>query len=50
MMINMDPAVAEIFSQSTSVSTHKGVSSHLMKVGSKRRRTKFEIEEEKLLE
>ena len=49
-MINMDPAIAEIFSQSTSVSTQKGVSSNLMKIGAKRRRTKIEIEEEKLLE
>jgi hypothetical protein len=45
MMINMDPEIAKIFTQSTSVSLQKGVSSNLMKVGSKRRRTKLEIEE-----
>jgi len=50
MMINMDPAIAEIFSQSTAVSTQKGVSSNLMRVGAKRRRTKLEIEEERLME
>ncbi len=50
MMINMDPEIAKIFTQSTSVSLQKGVSSNLMKVGSKRRRTKLEIEEQKLSE
>ena len=49
-MINMDPEVASIFTQSTSVSTSKGNSSNLMRAGARRRRTRAEIEEERLRE
>ena len=38
--IEMDPTVAAIFKQSTSVSTSKGISVHLLKPNAKRRRTK----------
>ena len=38
--IEMDPTIAAIFKQSTSVSTSKGISVHLLKPNAKRRRTK----------
>ena len=47
MMIDMDEDIAKVFRESTSVSLTKGNSAHLMKISSKRRRTKREIEEEK---
>ena len=47
MMIDMDEDIAKVFRESTSVSLAKGNSAHLMKISSKRRRTKREIEEEK---
>ena len=47
MMIHMDPEIAQIFLQSSSVSTTKGTSSFLMKASSKRRRTRLEIDEDK---
>lgn len=40
MMIHMDPEIAQIFLQSSSVSMSKGTSSFLMKATSKRRRTR----------
>ena len=46
----MDPRMAEIFMKSTQVSTTNGTSCHMLKVGSKRRRTKAEIEADKLSE
>ena len=46
-MIDMDEDIAKVFRESTSVSLAKGNSAHLMKISSKRRRTKREIEEEK---
>ena len=45
MMIDMDPDIAQIFAQSTSVSLQKGKSSSLMKPTAKRRRTKQEIKD-----
>ena len=45
MNISMDPEIARLFLASTAVSTVKGNSNNLMKIGSKRRRTKVEIEE-----
>lgn len=47
MMIHMDPDIAQIFKQSSSVSMSKGTSSFLMKATAKRRRTRLEIEEDK---
>ena len=47
MMIHMDPEIAQIFLQSSSVSMSKGKSSFLMKASSKRRRTRQEINEDK---
>ena len=37
--IEMDPTIAAIFKQSTSVSISKGISSYLLKPDAKRRRT-----------
>ena len=48
LLIDMDPEVARIFSQSTSISTSKGISSHLLKPSAKRRRTKKQVQEDKL--
>lgn len=47
MLIHMDPEIAQIFQQSTSVSMSKGKSSFLMKASAKRRRTRQEIDEDK---
>ena len=38
--IEMDPTIAAIFKQSTSVSISKGISSYLLKPNAKRRRTR----------
>ena len=46
--IQMDPEIAAIFNSSNAIAVNKGVSNNLMKAGSKRRRTKTEIEREKL--
>ena len=43
MLINMDPKIAEIFRNSTAVSTSNGNSHNLMKFTSKIRRSKLEI-------
>ena len=45
--IEMDPTVAAIFKQSTSVSTSKGISVHLLKPNAKRRRTRQQREDDK---
>ena len=47
MLVELDPEIAQIFQQSTSVSVSKGNSAMLMKMSAKRRRTKQEIIEEK---
>ena len=49
-MIELDPEIAAIYQRSTAVSTLYGNSHNLMKIGSKRRRTRKEIKEEKLKE
>ena len=43
--IQIDPAILDIIKNSTSVSTQKGSSVGLLKIGSKRRRTAAELEE-----
>ena len=50
MNVEIDPEIMNIIQNSTAVSTQKGSSAHLLKVGSKRRRTRAEIEEIKLNE
>lgn len=49
-IINMDPVMAKVFKESTQVSTTNGKSYHMLKVGSKRRRTRAEIEVDKRAE
>ena len=44
----MDPGVLAAFQASNHVSVSKGTSSHLMKASAKRRRSRKEIEEEKM--
>ena len=43
--IEIDPKILAIIQASTAISTSTGSSAHLLKVGSKRRRTRAEIEE-----
>lgn len=43
--IEIDPDILEVIKNSTAVSTQKGNSAHLLKIGSKRRRTRAEMEE-----
>ena len=43
--VEVDPEILDVIRRSTNVSTQVGCSAHLLKVGSKRRRTKAEIEE-----
>ena len=43
MGIELDPAIAQAFNSSIAVSTSKGVSADMLKIGSKRRRTKEEV-------
>ena len=50
MNVMIDPEIMDIIQKSTAVSTQKGNSAHLLKVGSKRRRTRAELEEIKLQE
>ena len=50
MNVMIDPEIMDIIRNSTAVSTQKGNSAHLLKVGSKRRRTRAELEEIKLQE
>jgi len=41
--VAVDPEFLEVIRQSTAISTQKGNSAHLLKIGSKRRRTRAEI-------
>ena len=50
MIVNMDPEIAAIFRASTSVSVSKGTSNNLMKASAKRRRSRVQVAEDKLLE
>ena len=50
MFIELDPEIAEMFNQSSAVSTSHGSSFNLMKASAKRRRSKKQIEKEKLEE
>ena len=43
-MIELDPTIAAVFQSSTAISTTNGRSFSMLKVGSKRRRTKSQIE------
>ena len=43
--IDIDPELLAIFNASNAVSTQKGSAAGLLKIGSKRRRTKAEIEQ-----
>ena len=43
--IAIDPEMLAVIQASTAISTTKGSSAHLLKVGSKRRRTRAEMEE-----
>ena len=43
-IIELDPAIAAVFHSSTAISTTNGRSFSMLKVGSKRRRTKSQIE------
>ena len=46
----MDEYMAKAFRESTAVSTVKGRSCHMIKVGAKRRRSKAEIKVEQMME
>ena len=48
--IEIDPMIMDIITNSTAVSTMKGRSTGLLKIGVKRRRTRAELEELKLEE
>ena len=48
--IDLDPEMYQIFKESKAVSTSNGCAYHLMKASAVRRRTKKEIEEDKLAE
>ena len=48
--IELDPEIAEIFRASKAVSTSNGKAYHLFKASAKRRRTKEEIQDDKLAE
>ena len=43
--IEIDPELLQVFNASKAISTQKGSSAGLLKIGSKRRRTKAELEE-----
>ena len=45
MNIAIDPEILQVIQASSAVATQTGSSAHLLKIGSKRRRTKAEIEE-----
>ena len=49
MNVEIDPEILAVIQASTHVSTLKGTGAHLLKVGSKRRRTRAEILEHKAL-
>ena len=44
LFVDMDPSILAVIRNSTAVSTQKGNSAALLKVGSKRRRTRVELE------
>jgi len=48
--IAIDPEILEVIKSSTSISTQAGNSAHLLKIGSKRRRNKAELEEFRVLQ
>ena len=48
--VEVDPEILEVIRGSTAISTTTGNSAHLLKVGSKRRRTKAEMEEFRALQ
>ena len=50
LFIHLDPEVAKAFDDSTAVSTLKGTSANMCKLGQKRRRTHAEVEQQKLEE
>ena len=43
--VDVDPEILAVIQNSTAVSTQKGTSAHLLKIGSKRRRSRAEIAE-----
>jgi hypothetical protein len=45
MNVEIDPDIMEVIQNSTAVSTQKGNAAYLLKIGSKRRRTRVELEE-----
>ena len=47
LLIEMDPAIAAAFDRSVNISTANGNAAHLLKVGSKRRRTQAQIVSDK---
>ena len=49
MNVAVDPEILAIIQASTHISISKGNSAHLLKVGSKRRRTRAEMEEWKAI-
>ena len=49
MKVEVDPEILEIIKNSTAVSTMKGNGAHLVKAGSKRRRTRAEMIEFKAM-
>ena len=42
--VAVDPEILDVIRASTAVSTQKGSAAHLLKIGSKRRRTRAEID------
>ena len=48
--VEVDPEILDVIRRSTNIATQVGCSAHLLKVGSKRRRTKAEIEEFRALQ
>lgn len=47
LIISMDPQIAQAFNNSTMISTSHGCGSQMLSLGSKRRRTRIEMEEAK---
>ena len=50
MNVQIDPAILAVIQASNAVSTQKGSSAALLKIGSKRRRTRVEIDEHRARE
>ena len=46
LLIDLDPEIAKAFESSVNISTSNGISAHLLKAGSKRRRTQAEMREQ----